>query len=143
MTAEARVAYGTGRITPQRRLIAEAAASMPGAFTVDDLETAVHESDPATGVATVYRAVAAMVSSGWLERVGEREGSALFARCHAGAHHHHHVVCDGCGRIEATACPVVTEPVVPESGGFVVTRHEVTLYGLCPECAAGTSGGRR
>jgi Fur family transcriptional regulator, ferric uptake regulator len=132
--------YGSGRVTPQRRLIAETASRMGGAFSIDELAAAVRVDDDATGVATVYRAVSALLASGWLERVGERDGSALLVRCHAGAAHHHHVVCDGCGRVEATPCPVVSEDLAAESsapsaGGFVITRHEVTLYGLCPACA--------
>lgn len=114
---------------------------MAGAFTVEELEAVVSASGPPAGMATVYRAVAAMVASGFLERVGERDGSALLARCHAGTHHHHHIVCDQCGRIEATECPVVA-PRGSAAGAFIVTRHEVTLYGLCPECAHHTSGGR-
>jgi len=136
--------YGSGRVTPQRQLIADTASGMPGAFSIDELAGAVRARDAATGVATVYRAVTALLSSGWLERVGERSGSALLARCHAGTSHHHHVVCDGCGRVEATTCPVVARPEAsddPGSGarGFVITRHEVTLYGLCPECAEKTA----
>lgn len=137
-------AYGAGRVTPQRRLVAEIVSAIPGAFSVDELVAAVRARDAATGVATVYRAVSVMLASGWLERVGERDGSALFARCHAGAHHHHHVVCDGCGRVEATACPVdVASADRATREGFVITRHEVTLYGLCPRCVAdgGSRGG--
>jgi Fur family ferric uptake transcriptional regulator len=139
-------AYGAGRVTPQRQLIARTAADMPGAFSVEELATAVRARDAGAGVATVYRAVTALLDSGWLERVGERDGSALFARCHAGGHHHHHVVCDGCGAIEATECPVAVASAARSSNGFVITRHEVTLYGLCPRCAnAGiqAAGGQR
>jgi Fur family transcriptional regulator, ferric uptake regulator len=130
-------AYGAGRVTPQRHLIARTAAEMPGAFSVEELASAVRARDAGAGagVATVYRAVTALLESGWLERIGERDGSALFARCHAGGHHHHHVVCDGCGAIEATECPVAVAPAARSSSGFVITRHEVTLYGLCPRCA--------
>jgi Fe2+ or Zn2+ uptake regulation protein len=143
MTVDTSGAYGNGRVTPQRRLIAQTAASMPGAFSVEELDSAVRTADPATGVATVYRAVSAMLASGWLERVGERGGSALFARCDVGTRHHHHVVCDGCGRVEATACTVSSGPADESGGGFVITRHEVTLYGLCPACAADDAAGGR
>lgn len=143
MVLDANTAYGAGRITPQRRLIIEATASMPGAFSVEDLEAAVRRADAATGQATVYRAVSAMLRTGWLERVGERDGSALFARCQAGPHHHHHVVCDGCGRIEVTECPVVVGSSGTKTDGFVITRHEITLYGLCPQCAADAGTGGR
>ena len=132
--------YGSGRMTPQRRCIAQTAAEMRGAFSVEELAACVRSRDGTVGVATVYRAVTALLASGWLERVGERDGSALFARCQAGGYHHHHVICDGCGRIEATPCPVAAPAAgsdgSPEAGGFLVTRHEVTLYGLCPACAA-------
>lgn len=129
-------------MTPQRALIAEVAETLPGAFTVDDLAVAVRARDAAIGTATVYRSVSAMAESGWLERVGERESSALFARCGAGGHHHHHVVCDNCGCVAATECPVdVGAAATARSDGFVVTRHEVTLYGLCPKCARPGEGG--
>jgi len=132
-------AYGSGRMSRQRLLIARVAASMPGAFTIDALCSAVRENDGSTGVATVYRAVAVLLTEGWLERVGERDGHALLARCPVGPRHHHHVVCDECGRVEATECPVVEAPGHATSASFVITRHEVTLYGLCPQCAAEAS----
>jgi Fe2+ or Zn2+ uptake regulation protein len=122
-------------VTPQRRLVAEVAGAWPGAFTVEELSATVRAQDRAASVATVYRAVAALAENGWLERVGERSGSSLFTRCAAGDHHHHHVVCDGCGRVEAAECPVVSAVSAGGASGFVITRHEVTLYGLCPECS--------
>lgn len=133
---DSRRPYGAARVSPQRRTIADVTASLGGAFTVEALADAVREADAGIGTATVYRAVGALVASGWLERVGEREGSALFVRCAAGGHHHH-LVCDGCGAVSATPCTV---PHAEDSGGFVVTRHEVTLYGLCPACRTGGEG---
>lgn len=128
---EDRAPYGRGRVSPQRTAIAEAIAMLDGAFTVDDLARRARMADPGLGTATVYRAVAAMVGSGHLEAVGQREGRALYAACDAD-HHHHHAVCTSCGRVEATPCAV--EALTPP-GGFRVTRHEVTLYGLCGACA--------
>lgn len=136
----ARTAFGSGRITGQRLTIARAAAGMRGAFTVEELAESLRDGASSSGTApvgtaTVYRAVAAMESTGFLSRVGSRAGSALFARCSEPSHHHH-IVCDACGRFTATPCPIVAPVVSPEAtGGFVVTRHEVTLYGLCGECA--------
>jgi len=138
---EASNAYGFRRVSPQRRAIADAALGLDGAFTVDDLTRNVALAGQPAGAATVYRAVAAMEAAGWVERVGERGGHALFAHCSDG-HHHHHLVCEGCGTVRATACPVerITQDS-PELDGFVVTRHEVTLYGLCPQCAVQRADG--
>lgn len=136
-----RTAYGTGRVTAPRRLIASTASQLDRAFTIDELADAVRHADPRhAATATVYRAVAAMEASGFLVRVGQRDGATLFARCGDSARHHHHVVCDSCGKIAHAACPL---PEV-ESGataGFIITRHEVTLYGLCPACAGSGGGG--
>jgi Fur family transcriptional regulator, ferric uptake regulator len=134
--------YGVARLTPRRRLIAETARAIRAAFTVDDLAESVRNEQPDTGLATVYRAVAALEASGWLERVGDRDGSTLYAHCPraASGEHHHHVVCDVCGRTAPTACPLPLASQAPE--GFVVTRHEVTLYGLCADCASADAGAR-
>jgi Fe2+ or Zn2+ uptake regulation protein len=128
-----RIAYGSARVTRQRRSIARAAREIGTAFTVDELVEVVREIDPKAGAtATVYRAVAAMESAGFVQRVGSRDGAALYVRC-SGTPHHHHVICDRCGRIAKTDCPF--GPELGASNGFVITRHEVTLYGLCPTCA--------
>jgi len=140
MSDEFRNAYGTRRMTGPRRVIARAVSERGGAFTVEELAASVRKADPAAGAtATVYRAIAAMEGAGYVERVGTRAGSALYVRCGAGAHHHH-IVCDGCGRTAPTECPVVAEPTAPRADGFVVTRHEVMLYGLCPRCAGKKAG---
>ena len=133
-----RQVFGTGRVTSQRATIAAAASELGTAFTVDDLSSVARARDGSLGVATVYRAVAAMEESGWLERVGERSGCTLYARCVVDGHHHH-VICTACGRMEPAECPVadfVSAANTP--GGFVVTDHDVTLYGLCPDCRTGT-----
>ncbi len=134
-------AFGSGRMTTQRATIIDAADLMGCAFTVDDLAVAVRVRDVSLGLATVYRAVSAMEASGWLERVGERSGSALYARCPASGHHHHHLICTGCGRLEPASCPLGTAAEdAATASGFVVTGHDVTLYGICPECASRGEG---
>lgn len=133
--ASAGAAYGAGRSTAQRRAVAAAAAGFDGAFTADDLAARARRDSPRVSTATVYRSVAAMATSGFLTEVGERDGAVLYARC-AEAGHHHHVVCTGCGATAHTPCPV-DGPGLAEAApaGFVVTSHELRIYGLCAACA--------
>ena len=128
--------FGSGRVTERRRAIAAAADGLDSAFTVEDLVEAARQHSPGVGVATVYRAVAAMESAGALERVGSRNGSALYVRCTREGHHHH-LICTSCGKVTHTACPLPQAEPGAASGrdGFIVTSHEITLYGLCRECA--------
>lgn len=133
-------AYGGARVSSQRRLIAEVASALGGAFTIEGLATAVRERDASIGLATVYRAVNALETALSVERVGEKSGSVLFAYCDS-AVHHHHLVCTGCGRIEHAPCPLGETPLAAaRQDGFTITGHEVKLYGLCPDCAEPKAG---
>ena len=128
-------AYGAGRSTAPRRAVASAASGFRGAFTAEELAAQVRTDSPGVSTATVYRSIAAMAASGYLTEVGDRDGAALYARCEESGHHHH-VVCTACGATAHAPCPVDASALAsaaPE--GFVVTSHEVRLYGLCARCA--------
>jgi Fur family transcriptional regulator, ferric uptake regulator len=133
----ARRAY-RGRTSRQRDAIAAAADAMDSAFSADDLASAVRGSGEDVGTATIYRAVAAMEEAGYIEAVGTRGGAALYARCRADGHHHH-LVCESCGHAEETPC-VLDEALGASASGFRVTRHELTIYGVCAECGARAKG---
>lgn len=130
-------AYGRRRVSPQRERIATAVDAMGRAFTIEELATCVQERDAGTAVATVYRAVAAMEDSGYVARVGDSDGHVLYARCVI-SDHHHHLVCTECGAVAHAACPMDTGVLASaKQQGFVITRHEITLYGLCRTCRRG------
>lgn len=132
-TMFARAAYCGPRVTPQRLIIAKAADSrVDRAFSVDELAADVRATDPRIGLATVYRAVAAMEATGYVERLGTRDGAALYARCaHDG--HHHHLVCTSCGAVTDVACTVDTRSASGH-GDFQITDHRLVLYGVCGSC---------
>ncbi len=135
LTEEAlRRAYGASRVSRPRRAIAEAIAALDGAFTVEELHGHLARGDSGIGLATVYRAVAALFDTGFLATVGARSGVALYARC-AGGEHHHHLVCTGCGTIAPVDCPLDTGlKAAARRSGYTITGHEVLLYGLCAAC---------
>jgi Fur family ferric uptake transcriptional regulator len=127
-------AYAGGRPSAQRLAAARAAEGASGAFTVGELAALAREDDPGASTATVYRCVAAMAAAGYLSRVGERGGAALWARCDATGHHHH-LVCTSCGATAYAACPVDEKALAAAApGGFTLTSHDVRLYGLCAAC---------
>ena len=134
--------YGTARTSPQREVIVRTVNAMRRAFTAEELVQALAETSSAPGIATVYRALAALEESGYVVRVGEREGAAMYARCDTDGHHHH-LVCISCGRVSPASCPIdelVTAAAAED--GFIITSHEITLYGICSSCLSGdTSGG--
>src|ERR671916_222561 len=51
------------------------------------------------GAASVYRALEALDRIGLVQRVEVGEGGTRYEAIVPGGEHHHHVVCDSCGRI--------------------------------------------
>ena len=128
-------AYAGGRASAQRLAVAQAVGRAAGAFTADSLASLVREQDPAVSKATVYRCVSAMAASGYVTRIGDRDGAALWVRCDADGHHHH-LVCTSCGATAHTACPVDADALAASAPeGFTITSHDVRLYGLCASCS--------
>jgi len=126
-------ALGGGRVTPARLTIAEVASGQSHAFTIEQLALGVRKANPRIGLATVYRTVAALVSTGFLDQVGERSGAALYFRCAEGGHHHH-LVCTTCGAVSTAPCPARDTVASAESAGYLVTGHDVRIWGVCPAC---------
>lgn len=134
-------AFGSGRMTTQRRRLSEAVVSIGVAFTVEDLVEAVGPDRMRPSRATAYRAVRAMCDSRFLERIGDRDGHALYAHCGGAGHHHHHLMCTACGAVAEAPCPLAADAKESaERAGFVLTGHDVVLYGLCRRCAAVVEG---
>ncbi len=132
--ADATTLFGRARVSAQRAAIAEVVPLMRGAFTAEDLHRSVAARTPGIGLATIYRAIAAMQEAGTLVTVGERDGSALLAVC-ARHDHHHHLVCTGCGRVVGIECPIDHATLrAAEREGHLVTSHQIVLYGLCSGC---------
>ncbi len=85
------------------------------------------------GIATVYRNIRTLVEEGWLipvELPGEPARYEI-----SGKAHHHHFHCETCHKVfDLPGCPVQLKAPLP--AGFVSTRHELVLYGHCPDCAS-------
>ncbi|MGC4060253.1 MAG: transcriptional repressor [Aquabacterium sp.] len=88
-------------------------------------------SVPAMGIATVYRNVKALLDEGAIELVTLPGESPRHEAAYQG--HHHHFQCTSCQRVfDVHGCPGNLKSMAPP--GFKVERHEVTLYGRCPQC---------
>ncbi len=86
------------------------------------------------GMATVYRNLRALVDQGVLQSIELPRDGSRYEMAEAAHHHHHHFRCEACGRVfDVEGCPGNLSALAP--AGFVVDRHEVTLYGRCGDCA--------
>lgn len=122
------------RNTTQRRAIMSALEDAPGPLTAQEVLSQASQYQQGLGLATVYRNLNYLEEAGDIVAVHLPNDTTRFEL--AGRGHHHHFRCQQCERVfELTAkCPVAILEGVTLPGGFVVKDHELTLYGLCPEC---------
>ena len=52
--------------------------------------------------------------------------------------HHHHLVCDGCGRLEPFEDDALERAIhgLADRVSFDISDHDVTLHGSCENCRA-------
>lgn len=120
------------RQTPQRDAIRSLFTPDGDPLSPQELLEQASRDVPKLSIATVYRTIRSLEELGEIvpvELPGEPARYEL-----AGKDHHHHFVCESCGRVfDVDACPGNLTNMTPD--GFKLTRHDITLYGLCGQCA--------
>jgi Fur family ferric uptake transcriptional regulator len=141
MTAEgtgrtAPEAGGSRRTTRQRGAVLALLDELDGFRSAQDLHALLRERGDAVGLATVYRALQALVDDGQLDVLRSPDGEAGYRRCSPS--HHHHLVCRSCGRTVEVADPPVERWAarVAAEHGFADVQHQVEVFGTCAACVA-------
>ena len=88
------------------------------------------------GLATVYRVLTQFEQAGLLTRHHFESGKAVFELNHG--HHHDHLVCINCGRVEEFLDPEIEkrQTHIAAERGFTIREHALYLYAECvkPDC---------
>jgi Fur family ferric uptake transcriptional regulator len=89
------------------------------------------------GIASVYRALERLTREGYVQRIDLGAGISRFEPIHADGEHHHHLVCNGCGRVEAFEDDELEQALrkVERRTGYSVAGHDVVLRGACTSCS--------
>ena len=96
----------------------------------------VHEAagDDKLDLVTVYRSLGAMDDAGIVQRHPLERGRSLYALVSPG-HHHHHVICRRCGRIDRLpGCDTSRLEAAARTKGYAELTHIMEIYGICPAC---------
>jgi Fur family transcriptional regulator, ferric uptake regulator len=114
------------KATPQRLAVLEAVA----AEQHQSLE-GIRAGCPGVGMVTVYRTLGLLSGLGLVRRMDLGDGP----RYELAEDHHHHLVCEGCGKItEFEQCPLDLRGLPGVCGEFQVRAHSLEVYGRCSEC---------
>jgi Fur family transcriptional regulator, ferric uptake regulator len=101
-----------------------------------DLHDRLRRRGRNVGLASVYRVLESLLESGLVQRVDVGDGVARYEPVRTAEEHHHHLVCTGCGKVEAFTDPNLERAIhrVEETSGYAVDTHDVVLHGACADC---------
>ena len=96
-----------------RERVIELLAGQPCALSAVQIEDALRERGTPTGRASIYRVLDLLNEHGLVERVAVGQGQqALFERVAPDGEHHHHLLCEQCGRLVAFDDPGSSAPSI-------------------------------
>ena len=90
---------------------------------------------PSVGRATVYRTLEQLEQLHLVHRVDVGGEGIAFERNDPGGHHHH-MVCERCGRLIPFSDPALERAIegIGKRADFEIAAHDVLLRGRCPNC---------
>lgn len=136
-TAGERLRAHDQRYTDGRRAIVAALGTAGAPLTINEL------LDACDGLAqsSAYRNLAVLERTGVVRRLTALDDFARYELAEDLTEHHHHLVCEVCGRIEDFTIPDPLEAELEECldrvavrFGFDGVAHELDLVGTCARC---------
>lgn len=100
-------------------------------MSAEDVYKALLEADEDVGLATVYRVLTQFETAGLVTRHHFEGGLSVF-ELNKG-HHHDHLLCVDCGKIEEFIDPIIEErqQKIAEEKGFNIEDHCLYVYASC------------
>jgi Fur family ferric uptake transcriptional regulator len=135
--ADERLAAAGYRRGGARRAVIRLLGEQRCALSAVEIGAALERDDRAVSRASVYRILEELEQAELVMRIEVGQGVVRYEPIRHGRGHHHHMVCDRCGRLY----PFVDERLerelrrVSEHVALEVAEHEVILRGACERCA--------
>ena len=133
--------------TRPRSQVLAVLTAVPHPLRVEEIHRRL--GDRRINLSSVYRALHLFHRLNVVRRLQLGEGASRYELAEAYRGHHHHLVCDACGRIEdVSRCPLEGDALRTVGAGLAVRAHSLELFGLCRRClrkggaAAGGARGR-
>lgn len=127
------------RSSGARAEVIDGLAELGCSVTARELADLLREKGSGVGLASIYRTLDLLDRLGLVQRFEVGEGVARYEPAHPGGDHHHHIVCDTCGKVDAFEDEGLEQAIhsLSDRVSFGVVAHDVTLHGECPACRAG------
>jgi Fur family ferric uptake transcriptional regulator len=105
-------------------------------LSAQDIHARLSDEGRRVGLASVYRALDVLAQLQLVHRV-DVDGTACYEPADPGGDHHHHAICDTCGKMDAFEDAEIERVLeaVAERLGYASRGHDLVLRGTCPACA--------
>ena len=123
------------RLTPQRMMVLTAIENNPNHISAEEIYSQVIEKYPHVNISTVYRTLDLLKG---LEMVTETDLGGSRVRYHpADEGHHHHLVCQECGKtidLDDSVLASLKDTLYREYKFDADLRH-LAIFGCCANCS--------
>ncbi len=105
-------------------------------LSAHEISQELHESGSDVGLASIYRALDLLHEMGLVQRVEFGDGGARFEPVVPGGEHHHHAVCDRCGRVTPFEDERIEKQLEQLAGQLKHSMHghDLVIRGECRSC---------
>ena len=120
-----------------RTVVIERLAGEGGCLTAQELAEHLRGGSRTVGLASIYRALTALEEAGLVRPADLGPGERRYELVHDDGSHHHHVVCENCGRTIAFSDHGLEGAIesVAKRLGVSIDAHDVVLRGTCRDCS--------
>jgi Fur family ferric uptake transcriptional regulator len=124
------------RLSAPRTAVVETLATLGCSVTAKEIADRLHERGADVGVASIYRTLDLLDRLRLARRVDAAEGVARYEPIDPSGDHHHHIVCERCGRVTAFEDHELESAIeqLARRVEYSIDAHDVTLRGKCPGC---------
>ena len=128
-----RLGDASGRSGGARRTVVEFLGRQSCCVSAHEIHDGIRAGGARVGIASVYRALDGLDRLGLVQRVDLGDGVSRFEPAGPTGDHHHHLVCDDCGKVEPFADPSLEAALERVAGtrGYAMAAHDVVLRGAC------------
>jgi Fur family ferric uptake transcriptional regulator len=119
-----------------RRAVIQLLGRQECCLTAQEIFDGLRAEGRGVGIASVYRILDLLADQGFVQRVDIGDAITRFEPAHPGGDHHHHLVCNSCGKVEAFEDDRLEQALrqVERKTGYTTAGHDVLLRGACQDC---------
>jgi Fur family transcriptional regulator, ferric uptake regulator len=132
------------KCTPGREMILEVLESTNEHLSPEEIFSKAQKSCPELGLTTVYRTLEMLINLGMVIKLDIGDGKSRYELSESvnQKKHHHHLVCNGCGKIidysdfmnEEMEYLSKIEKALEKKHNFKINNHVIQFYGKCITC---------